>query len=372
MSTVIIPANVTGSVGSTPKSSEPRTRVPRSDTPVPIVTPSVARGPSGPPHLFRRLTECHPDADLGNTLGHEVGQHGVDAHSGEKQCTHGACDQELERESARRNGALDHRIERAVVLGRHLRIDLPNCRPDRPGDVRGGQRRALYPADPDRPQNPSRFYGPLKADCERIVRGIYPSNSTQVRPGWIAGPGDNNHLLTYWVVRIDRGNEVLAPGVPDDYMQLTDVRDLAEWYIHIAETRLTGAYSAVGQVMSWAEWLYGIRAVTSSEVSFTWVNADFLLNRGAAPWMNIPLWWPARNDWGPRAQGGNVGGEGAFAIDPSLAWANGLGHRTVADTAKSTLDWYRESFDDWPEDRRPGFSAARERELLDAWRRENG
>jgi 2'-hydroxyisoflavone reductase len=63
---------------------------------------------------------------------------------------------------------------------------------------------------------------------------------------------------------------------------------------------------------------------------------------------------------------------GAFAIDPSFAHANGLGHRTVADTAKSTLDWYKETFDGWPEDQRPGFSAARERELLDAWHAAKG
>lgn len=226
----------------------------------------------------------------------------------------------------------------------------------------------LHPADPDRPDNPSRFYGPLKADCERIVREIYPDNSTQVRPGWIAGPGDNNHLLTYWVVRIDRGGEVLAPGTPDDYMQLTDVRDLAEWYIKIAEDKIFGQFSAVGQVMSWAEWLYGIRAVTPSDVSFTWVDADFLLERDAKPWTDIPIWWPSRNNWGPPSFGGNIGGEGAFAIDPAKAWAHGLGHRTVADTAKSTLDWYWETFDNWPEDRRPGFSDAREKELLSAWR----
>jgi nucleoside-diphosphate-sugar epimerase len=229
----------------------------------------------------------------------------------------------------------------------------------------------LHPVDPDRPENPGRFYGPLKADCERIVRSIYPDDSTQVRPGWIAGPGDNNHLLTYWVTRIDRGGEVLAPGAPDDYMQITDVRDLAEWYIRIAERRLTGAYSAVGPVMSWAEALYGIRAITSAEVSFTWVDADFLLERDAKPWTDIPLWWPARNDWGPPSFGGNLGGEGAFAIDGSLARANGLSHRTLADTARSTLDWYLETYDSWPEDRRPGFTATRERELLDAWRSSN-
>ena len=59
-------------------------------------------------------------------------------------------------------------------------------------------------------------------------------------------------------------------------------------------------------------------------------------------------------------------------MDGSLARANGLSHRTLADTAKSTLDWYWEAFDGWPEDRRPGFSAARERELLDAWHIANG
>lgn len=230
----------------------------------------------------------------------------------------------------------------------------------------------LHPPSADRPQNPSRFYGPLKADCERIVEEVYGDRSTKVRPGWIAGPGDNNHLLTYWCVRIDRGGEVLAPGTPDDYMQITDVRDLAAWYVDIAETGLSGAYNAVGPVMSWAETLYGIRAVTTADVTFTWVDADFLLERGEAPWMDIPLWWPARNDWGPPAQGGNLGGVGAFALDGSLARADGLSHHTLADTAQSTLDWYRETFDAWPEDARPGFTAARERELLAQWRARRG
>jgi len=131
---------------------------------------------------------------------------------------------------------------------------------------------------------------------------------------------------------------------------------------------VAGQYSAVGPVMSWAEALYGMRAVTSSEVSFTWVDVDFLLERDQKPWTDIPLWWPARNDWGPRSFGGNIGGEGAFAIDGSLARAHGLSHRTLADTAKSALDWYRDTYDTWPEQQRPGFTAVRERELLAEWR----
>lgn len=225
----------------------------------------------------------------------------------------------------------------------------------------------LHPADPARPEDPRRFYGPLKADCERIVAGIYGANSTRVRPGWIAGPGDNNHLLTYWIVRIDRGGEVLAPGVPDDWMQVTDVRDLAEWYIHIAETRLAGGYHAVGPVMRWGEALERMRAALSADARFTWVDADFLLERDQKPWTDIPLWWPARNDWGPPSFGGNIGGEGTLALDGSLARANGYTSRTIEDTARSTLDWYRGAFDGWPEDQRPGFKAEAERTLLAEW-----
>lgn len=226
----------------------------------------------------------------------------------------------------------------------------------------------LHPPDPNRPEDPRRFYGPLKADCERIVTGIYGTNSTRVRPGWIAGPGDNNHLLTYWVVRVARGGEVLAPGVPADYMQVTDVRDLAAWYIHIAESRLSGAYHAVGPVMRWGETLDRIRAAVASDARFTWVDADFLLSKGQKPWTDIPLWWPARNDWGPPSYGGNIGGEGTLALDGSLARANGFSNRTIEDTATSTLAWYRAEFNDWPEGKRPGWSAAKERELLEAWR----
>ena len=230
----------------------------------------------------------------------------------------------------------------------------------------------LHPPSTDRPEDPRNYYGPLKADCERIVRGIYGDRSTHVRPGWIAGPGDNNHLMTYWVIRIERGGEVLAPGVHDDYMQVTDVRDLAEWYIHIAENRVFGDFHAVGPVMSWGDWLHGIREVTDSDASFTWVDADFLLERDAKPWTDIPLWWPARNDWGPPSYGGNLGGEGAFAIDGSLARANGLSHRTLADTARSIRDWYWETYDEWPEAQRPGFTAATEKALLEEWHRSLG
>lgn len=37
-------------------------------------------------------------------------------------------------------------------------------------------------------------YGPLKAECDRIVRGIYQEDCTIVRPTYIVGPGDSYHF----------------------------------------------------------------------------------------------------------------------------------------------------------------------------------
>lgn len=225
----------------------------------------------------------------------------------------------------------------------------------------------LHPP-PDPPtENPSQFYGPLKAMCERVVREVYPDNFTVMRPGWIVGPGDNNHLFTYWVERVDRGGEVLAPGTPDDPYQVIDVRDLAAWVLHMVEAEEGGSYNAVGPVLTMSQTLYGIRAITSSPVSFTWVDADFLWEHGVKPYIDMPIWWPPRNDYAGPSMGGIGGGVGALNLDGSLARSKGLTHRALADTAKDTLDWYRATFDTWPENDRPGITAAEERALLREW-----
>ena len=67
------------------------------------------------------------------------------------------------------------------------------------------------------------------------------------RPGLIAGPGDESGRFAYWPARLSRGGEVLAPGTPDDVVQVIDVRDLAEWLLDLCETRTTGVYDAVGR-----------------------------------------------------------------------------------------------------------------------------
>jgi hypothetical protein len=86
-------------------------------------------------------------------------------------------------------------------------------------------------------------YGPLKALAEREVRRVFPDAATIVRPAIITGPGDNTDRFTYWYVRVDRGGEVLAPGDPSDPIQYIDVRDMADFYVHLVEQRTRGVFN---------------------------------------------------------------------------------------------------------------------------------
>jgi len=210
-----------------------------------------------------------------------------------------------------------------------------------------------------------KYYGPLKVLCEREVRAAFPGHNTIVRPGWIVGPGDNLNLFTYWPVRIDRGGEVLAPGDRTDPVQIIDARDMAEWIVRMLEDGTTGDYNAFGPAtdLSIAEFLYGIRAITTSKVQFTWVSTDFLLERKIRPWGDIPIWYPPIGDH-----------KGNGLISPKRAIAAGLTYRPLADTARDTLDWFKSLGQTWGDGkgRHPGLTAARERELLDEWHKLHG
>ena len=70
--------------------------------------------------------------------------------------------------------------------------------------------------DPSVEEVTGETYGPLKAECDRIVRNILGDICTVVRPTYVVGPGDHTDRFTYYVVRVHRGGEVLAPGGPEN------------------------------------------------------------------------------------------------------------------------------------------------------------
>ena len=212
--------------------------------------------------------------------------------------------------------------------------------------------------DPTIEQITGQTYGPLKALCEREAERAFPGRALIIRPHLIVGPGDPTDRWTYWPVRVDRGGEVMAPGTPDDPTQYIDARDLAEWYIHMLEERETGVYSCVGpkSKLTMGELLYGMRAVISNDISFTWVDADFLSEHQVAPWQHMTAWLPAR---------GETAGFGLF--DNSKAVAKGLEYRPLAVTARETLDWWKTLPEERTSKPRAGLAAEREKEVLAAW-----
>ena len=101
-----------------------------------------------------------------------------------------------------------------------------------------------------------------------------------------------------------------------------------------------------------AEMLYGIRAVTSTPVGFTWVSEDFLEAQEVRPWGDLPSWVP---------------GDELMYVDVRRAVAAGLTYRPLAVTAQDTLEWNKGRPATEREQRRAGMCRERELELLGAW-----
>ncbi len=198
-------------------------------------------------------------------------------------------------------------------------------------------------------------YGELKVRSEMEAKVQFGDNVTIVRPGLIVGAGDLTDRFSYWPVRIDKGGEIMAPGSPGDPVQYIDARDLAEWIVRLAETKTLGTFNATGPKTptNVAEMLYGIKAVTTSDAHFTWVDADFLQENKVRGWSDMPVWVAPR------------GGSAAFArVNCAKAYAAGLTFRPLAVTARDTLDWYHSRPADEQEKLRSGIAPDREKALL--------
>jgi 2'-hydroxyisoflavone reductase len=205
-------------------------------------------------------------------------------------------------------------------------------------------------------------FGPNKAQAERETFKAFGDRGIVVRPGLIVGPRDNSDRFTYWPVRIDRGGEVLAPGDGTDPAQIVDVRDLSEFMIRLLEEEASGTYVATGPEtpMTMAEMLNGIRAVTTTPVTLTWVDADFLQEHEVQGWTEMPVWVPSTPDMA-----------GFSSYDISKAVGAGLNFRPLAETARDTLVWWKSK----PEEERTlrmGIDPEKEAAVLEAWHARNG
>jgi 2'-hydroxyisoflavone reductase len=193
---------------------------------------------------------------------------------------------------------------------------------------------------------------------EREAERWFPGRTTVIRPGLIVGPGDPTDRFTHWPVRVARGGEVLAPGNPQDPVQVIDARDLAEWTIRMAEQNATGAYNATGpaQRMGIGEMLESMAPLAAEPVRFTFADADFLQSRGVSEWTDMPTWIPPESPMGGMSQ-----------VSIARALSQGLTFRPIGGTARDTLAWFRSLSAERQAQLQAGLSPEREAEVLAAW-----
>lgn len=198
-------------------------------------------------------------------------------------------------------------------------------------------------------------YGGLKVLCERAAAERFGAGVLVIRPTYVVGPFDYTGRFTWWLRRIARGGEVLAPGPADAAFQLIDARDLATWTVELVEREAGGTFHTVAPPppSSFADMLEEIVAVAGPPgTALTWVEQSFLLEAGVTE-DSLPMW-----------PGGDPAG--IFeAADPRRAYEAGLAPRPLERTIQETLE--HESAGPTPTRPGIGMPAEREAELLARW-----
>jgi 2'-hydroxyisoflavone reductase len=175
-------------------------------------------------------------------------------------------------------------------------------------------------------------YGPLKAGCERAVREAFPGRVIVHYPGLILGPHENVGR-SWWLPRIARGGDVLAPGDPQRRMQMIDARDIARFGLRCLESGAeTGKAEGDGLLLTsptghttFEGWLDACIAATGADAHLVWAPDELLLEHGIAPWSGLPLWSPVADQV-----------SGVWSVDVSDSLAAGLVCRPIEETMYDT------------------------------------
>jgi 2'-hydroxyisoflavone reductase len=211
-------------------------------------------------------------------------------------------------------------------------------------------------------------YGPLKALCEKAAEASMPGRATVVRPGFIVGPLDPTPRFTYWPVRCARAvgdrKTILAPGEAGDPVQIIDVRDLAEFLIHLVENGTMGAFNATGpqtplraidllMACAKAAAKAAPEGAEKPDPSFVFADGEFLSQRA----IGLPILVPSKGE------------VAAFhRRDVRKAVKAGLKFRPPEETAAATLRWYAGVSEQGKARLDQAFlSPAKEAEALAAW-----
>lgn len=207
-----------------------------------------------------------------------------------------------------------------------------------------------------------KFYGPLKAACERAVAEVFGARAIDVRPGLIVGPHDPTDRFGYWVARFAhpdllglRGREAVVPNPPARPLQFIDARDLAAFMLTLLDKGLNGTYNATSPAGQWTFADLVAALVAAGGVAAprpVWMDESVLVEQKVEPWIGLPLWIPA-----------SFASEAGFMqIDCTKAQRAGLATRPLAATIADTAAWLaqRDNAGAW----RDALSADAERDAV--------
>jgi len=213
-------------------------------------------------------------------------------------------------------------------------------------------------ADPAVEEINAQTYGGLKVLCERAVAEAHGADTTIIRPTYVIGPHDRSYRFTWWVERLARGGEVLAPGGPQDPIQVIDARDMAGWAIGLLERAVAGTFHAVSPAppFGFGDMLETIAAqVALAGTRLTWVGTDYLLAAGEND-ASLPLW-----------PGGDSESD-INAANPAAALAAGLRPRPLGQSVTELHEHEMRVPTAVPAG--TGVTRQREADLLEAWHRQ--
>jgi 2'-hydroxyisoflavone reductase len=205
---------------------------------------------------------------------------------------------------------------------------------------------------------PGRPYNRNKAESERRLHKIIGERLTIVRPGPITGHRDDGGDLLTWLLRAQDGGEHIGPGDGNSPVELVDVKNVARFLRMAIDRALYGVFNTTGNSIAFHDFLDACKKVTNSTATFTWIPQQFLHEHGLESDNvlhtfagNFPLWIPE-----PEYQG-------LYRVSSDKAYAAGWHTRPFEETAFDDLSDFYSGLS-----QRPNYlTAAREREVLDAW-----
>ena len=201
-------------------------------------------------------------------------------------------------------------------------------------------------------------YAAAKRGGELAAIEAFGDQALLARAGLILGPYEIVGRMPWWLRRIERGGDVLAPGPADLPLQYIDCRDLAAWMLTAADRGLGGPFSTVSQPghATMGSLLDAAQAAVGSGSRLVWVAPEVIEAAGIEPWTELPVWVPPDGE-----------AAGLHAGDVSKAYAAGLTCRPVTDTVADTWAWLQAEGDPpEPAPGRPrhGLDPDRERAVL--------